>query len=113
MPSKPPVAFCMGYLQVSHAKFCPSGPDKTCSWYAWLTYSSFSLPSFFPWCFYSVWLLVYFLETICILCAGFGSVESFCFNLNAQGKVVPMLWVFLYGWQTGYREGMQPARNIY
>lgn len=75
--------------------------------------SSFCLSAFLPlvFVFNLVWRL--FFETICILRACFGSVESFCFALDAQDKVVSLLWLSLRGWQVGSSGGRQPAKDIY
>lgn len=55
---------------------------------------------FFPLVFVFSLAFGLFFETICILGACFRSVESFCFASDAQDKVVPILWLFLCGWQT-------------
>ena len=95
---RPPVAFLYGIpVCVSEKVSC----------------SSFCLSAFLPlvFVFNLAWGL--FFEAICILCASFGSVESFCFALDAQDKVVPLLWLSLCGWQTGSSDGRQLAKNIY
>lgn len=115
MLESPQFPFCLGYLRVCQQKSAGQGRIKPAIGTPGNTCSTFSLPFFFF--FRLVFLfslaLGLFFETIYILCARFGSAESFCFALDAQGRVVPILWLFLCGWQTGYSDRMQPARNIY
>ena len=110
---RPPVAFLYGIPVCVSEKVCRAELIKPALGIPRLSCSSFCLSASLPlvFVFNLAWGL--FFETICILCASFGSVESFCFALDAQDKVVPLLWLSLCGWQTGSSDGRQLAKNIY